>query len=69
MVRDSLPLITVFTESSVSTGSIIVFFSKLRLLLALFFIIDLEAICIVPSFPDTPVNRNKLSALHILNFH
>lgn len=69
MVRDDLHLITVCTESSVSTGSIIVFSSKLRFLLALFFINALEANCIVPSFPDTPVNRNKLSALHIWNFH
>lgn len=65
MVRDGLHLITVCTESSVSTGSISVFSSKLRFLLALFLINALEANCIVPSFLDTPVNRNKLSALHI----
>lgn len=70
MARDILHLITLCRESSVSaTCSIIVFSSKLRLVLVLFFIRALEANCIVPPFPDTPVDRYKVSALHKINFY
>lgn len=61
IVLNVLHLTTFCRESSISaTGSIIVFSSKLRFLLVLFFIRALEGNCIVPSFPDTPVDRNKI---------
>lgn len=70
MARHFLHLITLCSVSSVSaTGSIIVFSSKLRLVLVLFFISALEDNCIVPPFPDTPVDRYKVSPLHKINFY
>lgn len=64
MVHNSLHLITICRESPVSAiGSIIVFSSKLRLLLVFFFIIALDVKCIAPSFPETRADRNAIVSI------